>query len=61
MQQRTREKFAMVAYEMERAHPGRWKEVDASGTREEVEDRVWACVQGLEVGEELGKLWHSGL
>jgi dTMP kinase len=58
MQQKTREKFAMVAYEMDRAHPARWKEIDASGSVEEVEERIWEVVQGLQVqDEEMGKLW----
>lgn len=62
MQQKTREKFAMVGYEMDRAHPGRWKEIDASGTIDEVEQRIWEVVQGLKEPEvEMGKLWHPQL
>lgn len=57
MQQRTRKQFKLVAEEMERRHPGRWREVDAAGSIEEVEARIWKIVSGIAAEEALGKLW----
>lgn len=61
MQERTREQFALVAEQVHRRHPGTWKEIDASGTIEQVEERIRAEVDGLVPGDEkdgqLGRLW----
>jgi dTMP kinase len=56
MQERTRAQFKLVAREMEKRHPGRWKDVDAAGSVEEVGARIRQVV-GVEVNTELGQLW----
>lgn len=56
MQTRTRQQFELVKAEMDKRHPGRWVEVDAAGSIENVGDRIWAAVSGTNTGE-LGKLW----
>jgi dTMP kinase len=57
MQQRTRKQFKLVAQEMERRYPGRWEEVDAAGSIEEVEERIWKVVSGIKGEQPLAKLW----
>jgi dTMP kinase len=57
MQQRTRQQFRLVADQMESRHPGRWAEVDAAGSVEEVAERIWETVLHVQAGD-LGKLWE---
>lgn len=57
MQQRTRAQFKLVAQAMEERHPGRWVEVDAAGSIDEVEKKIWEVVEGVKGDGALGKLW----
>jgi thymidylate kinase len=61
MQERTREQFALVAEQVHKRHPGTWREIDASGTIEQVEDRIRHEVDGLVMEDKkdggLGRLW----
>ncbi|WVR05820.1 thymidylate kinase [Kwoniella sp. DSM 27419] len=62
MQTATREQFGLVAQEVSRRHgDGRWMEVDARGTIEEVGDRIWALLEPVisGVGGQVGDLWVS--
>jgi dTMP kinase len=59
MQIRTREQFALVAEEVNKRHgPGRWVEISAVGTVDEVETTVWSFVsERLDNDAPLGRLW----
>jgi dTMP kinase len=58
MQQRTKAQFKLVAEAMETRHPGRWVEVDAGGSIEEVGERIWESVVAVKVESDLGRLWE---
>ena len=62
IQSRVRAEFARVAALVQMRHPGRWVEVPADGTPDEVEARVWAAVQpGIgPTSEAVGQLWTGG-
>lgn len=63
MQSIVKEQFKLVRDRVERGEGnGRWEEVDASGTRDEVEARIWGFVSGiieLKKGP-VGRLWMNG-
>lgn len=75
MQTRVREQFGLVRERVERGNEstntnaedaggkksgnGEWVEVDASGTREEVQARIWGLIEPVLEREkgEVGRLW----
>lgn len=61
IQTAVREQFGLVAREVKDRHgERRWVEVGAGGSIEEVEERIWALVEGLVGGVEgkkIGDLW----
>jgi hypothetical protein len=74
MQTRVREQFGLVRERVERGNAstepnvdaggkksgnGEWVEVDASGTREEVQARIWGVIEPVLEREkgEVGRLW----
>ncbi|WRT64072.1 thymidylate kinase [Kwoniella shivajii] len=60
MQQATREQFALVAQQVTSRHgESKWTQVDASGTIEQVADRIWGLVGEIADGIEgdIGRLW----
>lgn len=74
MQTRVREQFGLVRERVERGNEstntsadaggkksgnGEWVEVDASGTREEVQARIWGVIEPVLKRQkgEVGRLW----
>lgn len=64
MQKKVREMFGLVKGKVEvdaDGGNGKWEDVDASGSREEVESRIWGAVELVLEREkkEVGRLWVS--
>ncbi len=57
MQRRTKEQFALVAEEMRQRHEDKWVEIDADGSVEEVELRIWDAIP--DGTGAVGQLWIS--
>jgi len=57
-QTRVRAQFDLVGREVRRRHgDGKWVEVSAEGTLDEVESAIWEAVKGGPASEVVGKLW----
>lgn len=61
LQDKVRQEFGRVAQRVMAGNErnGQWKEVDASGTIEQVGQRIWDLVEGVVKAEkdEVGRLW----
>ncbi|WWD17958.1 thymidylate kinase [Kwoniella shandongensis] len=61
IQTAVREQFGLVANEVKKRHgDGKWVEVSAEGSIEEVEERIWGLLEGMISGGvdgRIGELW----